>query len=279
MYSIQVDYFDIDKIAKTRQAIMWRKIHKGKYLIQSGNDIVVVYQNKNYLVFSCNEEKFWGKWYYYFRLSEDYQKLSFEIAKQNEELKKCMIVSKGLRIIDQNFLESAITNILFEDFTKKEVKNLLKNICEICGIKRKNTIDSVVYAWYTFPDVTTILNNFEKLSISYFSCCDKLKSFLMFYESGEFNNCYGSLEHLEKFKLIDINPLTAKYILLYGLQDMSVMPKDQKCKYLLDLYNVNSKKLNDVKGYMSLCLKYYHENVSRFARNNLQMEQFKNEVG
>ena len=114
MFAIELDYIDLNKIYRTVQGIRWIKIHKGKYIIQFKDKIVCVEQSRNWLKLTCNEEEFWNVWYYYFDMNFDYAEASFKMRSEHKSFKKAQIVSKGLRIVNQDEFESIITNILLE---------------------------------------------------------------------------------------------------------------------------------------------------------------------
>lgn len=275
MFAIEVDYIDLDKIYRTVQGIRWVKVRKGKYIIQNKDKIVCVEQNRNWLKMSCNEEDFWNVWYYYFDVQYDYQNASFKMS-NNKVFKKAQIVSKGLRILNQDIFESIVTNILLEHYSRKDTKCLLNNICMICSKKRKNRVDGIEIIWYEFPDYKEILKNADKISLLKMEDgYEELMSICMFIENGtfKFNLSYKDMmKQLKEFGIMSAK--TANMICLYAFNMKEAFPKDnivEESMYIngIDMSDFNAIK--DIRGLANRYMLYYDKNAKKFAKSYLQM--------
>lgn len=277
MLTIQLDYLDLDKLYRTVQGIRWFKIHKGKYIIPYRDKIICAEQSRDWLKLTCSEEDFWNIWYNYFDMDYDYAKASFEMYKQHKQLKKAQVVSKGLRILNQDPLEATITNILLEHCSRKEAKYLINNICTTCSNKRKNRLDGIEYTWYEFPTATQILDKQEKLSIfKVYTGFEEIISLCMFIENGTYG--LENLTYKERMALLKeiaiVEPKTANMICLYGHNMKEAFPKDSAVEESMYINNVTMKDFNKIKhirGLANRYLLYYDKNARKFAKGYLQM--------
>lgn len=275
MFAIEVDYIDLDKIYRTVQGVRWVKIRKGKYIIQNKDKIVCVEQNRNWLKMSCNEEDFWNIWYYYFDIQYDYQNASFKMS-NNKTFKKAQIVSKGLRILNQDIFEGIVTNLLLENYSRKDTKYLLNNICMICSKKRKNRVDGNEIIWYEFPDYKEILNNADKISLLKMEDgYEELMSVCMFVENGtfKFNLSYKDMmKQLKEFGIMSAK--TANMICLYAFNMKEAFPKDnivEESMYINKIDMSDFDAIKDIRGLANRYMLYYDKNAKKFAKSYLQM--------
>lgn len=270
MFIIEIPYLDLEQINKNRiQTLRWQKIRPYKYAIPFDDKIIMVEQNKTRFAFSCSEEDFWNIWYYYFDLDFDYEWANMKIKSYNEYLKKCSVVSKGVRILNQNPFEVLITSILLEHMSIKQAKRILNNICMVCCKKRRNSLLGIPVSWYEFPTPTQILNNAEDLSfIKLDYCVEEILSVCMFLENGSLSfislGCYE--DAIERFKELSvISQVTANRVLLFGLGYKDAFPMTSRIKEIMNIENITKKDLKKNKQIRGLINQYImcFENTQR----------------
>ena len=159
MFYVRIPFLHLDDIYNSNQCVRWIKITDGKYLIQSGNDVVKVTENTNSrFLFDCSEEEFFSKWFNYFDLKRDYSRMNWVLKNLDDEVKIAANRNKGLRIIKVPLLESIIYSCIKSLFSVDRSRMAVDSIAKSCGVKHIQSFkESGKLTWHEFPSPETIL--------------------------------------------------------------------------------------------------------------------------
>lgn len=216
MFVIEIPSFDLNEIFKSDQAVRWRKVSDGKYIIQNNDKIVLVGQKKNKKAFLCSEEEFYSIWFNYFDLNFDYYESDFKIkifSKNKTNPFFNIKLTQNKRVIKQDILETMIFYLL----NKQGRKGKFLKICAL-GEEKKNTLDGLKVRWNKFPTVEELL-----------SYQNQLRTFLEDIEVKRITQLCNRLQ-METYPLENLRLFNEEvvYIILYRL-----IGNDKWCKKVM----------------------------------------------
>ena len=253
MFIIEIPYLSLERIANTKQGLRWKKISdpavirtrvdsQSKYIIPSGNKVIKVEQKKDRFAFSCNDEEFFETWYNFFDLPFDYEKAVrtiYHSVPSGSELRRLLWKGKSLRILNQDLVETIITQVMVEGKPVWEARYLIESFCEVFGEKHKQSmLESGKVTWYGLPDIER-LSKIEYEDLNFLLLGEKQRFLFQIIQdivNGELDvesmPYMSSIEALDYLMGYGIKKLTAKYICLYALghKDIFPIPRDVKDK-------------------------------------------------
>lgn len=163
MFAINAPYLDLDKIYESGQNHRWIKLKKKKYVVIDGKQSVKVFQQKDKLVFNCSEESFFTKWFWYFDMKTDYEKINQAIKRIDFDLKVCSVRGKGIRTLHLDLFESMVVALL-NKLQIKNVKGKIDLLSVECGPEHNQSMrEDGRIRWYEFPNAEEILWMKDKL--------------------------------------------------------------------------------------------------------------------
>lgn len=269
MFHISVPYCKLDNIYKSQQTYRWIKIADGDYIIPHCDKIVRVKQNKDNLLFSCNEEEFYNTWFLYFDMITDYAKLHYMYRNMDDEIKIYCNRAKGMHVINQDLFMIVIASIL-ESKTNdhRVVEGMIYDLCMNCGKKHKNSLAGTSVTWYEFPNISQIIKNKNKCFVY-----EYIENFILDVKDGWFdftllNSLSGNdlYEYLLEFEYIDSNCVNR--IMLNSLGYIDSIPVDDDIEKLIDkdfdmdyddfisFYTGGETKYFNYLGYLYYVMKY-----------------------
>lgn len=288
MFVIEIPYLSLKRIASTKQGLRWKEIsdpeEKGtrvdshsKYIIPVGNRVIKVEQKKERFAFSCNDEDFFDIWYNFFDLQFDYEN-AVGIIHHNtvpgSEMRKMLWKGKSLRILNQDLLETIITQVLVEGKTIWMAKSLVELFCVTFGEKHKQAmLESGKVTWYGFPDIER-LSKIEYDDLRYFGLKEKQQSLYDLITSivdGDLDlevlpdmSYDEAMDYLMSF---GIKKLTAKYICLYALGHKDAFPISREIKDRIEElgcqpYDFLDWELEPYEGYRGLIYQYMEFDIN-----------------
>ena len=159
MFYVRIPFLHLDDIYNSNQYVRWIKIADGKYLVQSGNDVVKVTENTNSrFLFDCSEDEFFSKWFDYFDIKRDYSRMNWVLKNLDDEVKIAANRNKGLRVVKIPVFESIIYSCIKSLFSVDRSRMAVDSIAKSCGVKHVQSFkESGKLIWYEFPSPETIL--------------------------------------------------------------------------------------------------------------------------
>lgn len=276
MFVISIPYLSLDQLYSSGQVFRWRKIHRGKYLIQDGHTILKAEQKGSNLMLSCSQQEFFDKWYYYFTADIDYEAVFDKAISVGGHVAKSAKLSRGVRVLRQDPFETIITFMLATATNIPRIKLMVNSLCMICGEKHKQAMEETgIVTWYEFPTAEQILANESELDVCKMGYRkDNIVQFCMDIEEG-----WLSLDELQSMQYEDakkylmqfrgIGEKVADCICLYGLGHHQAFPVDVHIEHILnreyhcDYDTFAAWYLDDLRGYEGIIQQYlYHNEIT-----------------
>ena len=249
------DEFDADKCLRSGQCFYWQKSLDTWYGFINNNFVSLI-QTDEYIEVSGNiSEKDIRN---YLDLDTDYNKM-FDLNILDGFELQCLQTGKGIRILNQDLLETILTLTLTQRQTMTRTEKVINAVKKDYGKKVKS--GKVVS--YSFPEFKKIKN------ISLEEC----KSYGMGYRAKYFTGILEKIKEdpsvLEDIKSADY--ITAKKLLktfpgignkvadcicLFALHHLEAFPIDTHIKQLMDENNIEIKKYGNYAGVMQQYMFY-----------------------
>lgn len=255
MLELKVKCFNLQYTLECGQCFRWKKLEAGKirYIGVIKDRVIDIEQvNNKIIIYSNKEENLEDVVTEYFDLKKDYKKLEEKISLIDENIKKSVSYTTGIRILNQDLFETIISYIISANNNIKRISKSIDRISEMFG--EKVEYDSKVY--YLFPTL-------EKLSTA---TEEQLLSCGVGFRARYIKNTVKKLldnkdvltelpnmitaeakEALLSFQ--GIGPKVADCILLFSLKKSEVFPVDVWVKRVMEkIYfkqNVSLKQINE----------------------------------
>ena len=136
--------FELKDIFECGQCFRWERQEDGSYIGIVNNNVIKVKKDANTVIFkSVGEDNLEELVTYYFDLERDYEQIKKNLAKIDENMKKSIEYGNGIRILNQDLLETIISFI---------IKGIIERISNTYG--KEIIFDNKSY--YTFPTVNEL---------------------------------------------------------------------------------------------------------------------------
>ncbi len=148
---ISSEFFNIKDTLECGQIFRYKPREKG-YLVYSMDKCAYVYTEDGYTFISVLEEDY--KYFYnYFDLDNDYSKIYNSAINENVAvLTKSAQLGKGVRILNQDKIETLFSFIISQNNNIPRIKGIIEKLCENLG--EKKVFNGVEY--YSFPTAKTL---------------------------------------------------------------------------------------------------------------------------
>lgn len=238
MFIIQVPYCDIGQIFMTDQTYRWRKLDQESYFITTKDKGVRVKQQKDRLIFDCDEKNFFDVWYPYLDIGEDYMQLNFDIRRAERDLKPWAVRGSGIHIIKQDLFEVIITSMLLQAKSRwgdADIKSILEFLCDTCGVIKRTSIRGCgVVKWHVFPTPEQIVRRRKALlehglggcAQNIIQLCQDILDGWLDLVQLRYMTYDEAMELLQEFS--GINRWIAERICAFGLYHSQAYPIDKK---------------------------------------------------
>ena len=259
--------FNPQHILECGQVFCFEKMGEN-YIVYPQNKIAEIVEFKEYYLIKTNDSPFFCR---YFDLNEDYCKIKRELS-TFDIMKKPLNFGYGIRILNQNLLETLISFIVSANNNIKRIKLILNNIRNELGAKLSNGI-------FSFPSYDILVKQDE----------DFFKRMGAGYRAGYLAKVIKQISpsQLDDWKILPTNdlrnklislagvgPKVADCILLFGYHRLDVFPVDT---WIAKMYNKyfspleNREKIRDnlintfdkLAGYAQQYLFYYQRSGDR----------------
>jgi len=258
-------HFNLAQTLDCGQAFRWNESENtdGKTYtgIAHGRRLELTYDGENLTIKNCTQQEFDAIWKTYFDLQRDYAQLH-KYFSQEENLKKALAFSPGLRIMRQDAWETLISFILSQNTNIPRIKKMISTLCESFGEK-------LPCSGYAFPtpeklaklEVDDLAHVKSGYRASYIIDAARQvaskKVDLSALESASTQDVKQALLGIR-----GVGPKVADCVLLYGFGRVEICPVDVWIKRIMDeLYpNGFPETLADLAGIAQLFLFQYVRN-------------------
>jgi len=148
---LKVKDFNLEQTLECGQCFNFEKIDDQEYYVIAFNRVLHVRQEGDELIFlNASDQEIKDIWIPYFDLDRDYGEIKEAIIKADSDLKPIIDQYYGIRILNQDFVETLISFIISQNSNIPRIKQTVRKISEEKGTK----IDEIDgKAFYAFPDV------------------------------------------------------------------------------------------------------------------------------
>ncbi len=141
-----IDHFRLEDTFLCGQCFRWKKDENGIFRGVVGSHAVKMYYADENTIFVESSNPDLVYWSHYLSFSTDYN--SIEEQFQNDEiLKKCIKVGKGIRILHQDLWETIVSFIISANNNIPRIQKIIEKMCELFG----GEIDFDGGKYYGFP--------------------------------------------------------------------------------------------------------------------------------
>lgn len=217
------EYFNIKDTLECGQIFRFVPYGKG-YKVFSMDKCCYCYNEENAAVIECLKK---DKEYFenYFDLSRDYNKIYKKAISENVEvLLTSARLGKGIRILNQNRIETLFSFIISQNNNIPRIKKIIEKLCAELGEKRTQFNDT----YYTFPTIERMasqsLEFYKSIGLGYRA--EYIERLAVGISNG-FN--------VERFNELDTASLKKRLVAIYG-----VGPKVADCVLLFGFHRSDS---------------------------------------
>jgi N-glycosylase/DNA lyase len=160
------EYFNVKDTLECGQFFRFKPFKAG-YLVCSLDKCCYVYQEGEFTYIEC-EKKDEQYFYNFFDLDRDYKAIvNSAIAEQVEILTQSALFGKGIRILNQNYIEALFWFIISQNNNITRIKGIIERLCSALG--EQNQFMGETY--YAFPDIEKMaeqpLSFYKELGLGY----------------------------------------------------------------------------------------------------------------
>ena len=222
--------FNPKHILECGQIFRYKKTSGTDYMVFSADKFAkIVAKDDCFEIISANIEYFEN----FFDLKTDYSAIKSKLARQNETLKLATEFGGGIRILNQNPIETILSFIISANNNIKRIQSLVEKLCAKCGTN--------VGDYFAFPTLEQICT----LSV------DDLKQMGMGFRAKYIYStaktlCEVKFDNWNKLdtekllfelkKLAGVGPKVADCIALFGYHKMDTFPVDTWVEKIYNCY-------------------------------------------
>lgn len=234
----EIKDFDIGQTLECGQCFHFEKTGDNEYGVVSSDKFIHIKQEDNTLI--CKNttlEEVENYWIKYFDLDRDYGKIKKALLEKDKNLKAAIEDKYGVRILNQEFVETLMSFIISQNKQIPHIKQIVKNISKKYG-KKLAMIGE--YEFYSFPDIEVIEGITEDeyremktgFRAKYLADAGKKLS------SGEITCSIKELSYEEAANLLmqikGVGEKVANCVLLFGLGYREAFPVDVWIKRIME---------------------------------------------
>ena len=278
-----IENLSLKQIADSGQSFRWRELNDGSFIVIAMGEVVHLVQNGNDLIINgINPKSFNEKWFNYFDLNRDYQKVIKSLKGRDEYLDAAIEYGKGIRILNQELWEIIITFIISSNNNIPRIKNSIDLLSRKYGSYIKS-VDGEDY--YTFPKPKAL----SKATLDDLRACGLgYRDKYILKTSQMVTDGIIDLDRLKKLplkaakkeliKLVGVGNKVADCVLLFACEKPEAFPIDTWVKKVLNKYynlqEENNKGINEFvaehfgkyAGIAQQYLFYYIRNVEHIDK-------------
>ncbi len=224
---VKSEFFSITDTLECGQVFRFKPYKKG-YLVFSRDKCAYAYQDSDFTITMVNDE---DEEYFsnYFDLSTDYSKIyQSALDTKVDILIKSASVGKGIRLLNQDVLETAFSFIISQNNNIKRIKGIIEKLCALCADK-KTFMGEEYFGFITPEKIAKLsLTDLKQTGLGYRA--PYVLEFAKSLNSGLDLLSYKTLEYKELkstlTKIYGIGPKVADCIILFGYKNTTAFPVD-----------------------------------------------------
>lgn len=266
MYSIEIEDFSLDKIARSGQCFRMSPVRENVYRVIAKDSCLIAEQKGSRFTFSCEPEEFEQIWRSYFDLGTDYGAIRAGVDPEDQYLLSALEAGSGVRILRQDLWEILVTFLISQNNNIPRIKNSIEAICSKYGRRHKQCTELGESTYYTFPGASDIaqggLKGLEGLGLGYrdkyiLSMAEKCSAenggerWLKELQNAEYADAHKML--LEQF---GVGKKVADCVCLFGLHHVGAFPVDTHIRQILELHYPSGFPLERYQGYAGILQQY-----------------------
>ena len=223
--TVKSEYFNPKDTLFCGQVFRFKQYKKG-YLLISTDKICYIYSESGNTYI---ETEYKDYFYNYFDLDRDYSKIyGFALKENIDILSKSATLGKGIRILNQNPVETLFSFIVSQNNNIPRIKGIIEKLCLSLGEKRSQFCDT----YYTFPTIEKIAQQdiefFKSVGLGYRA--EYIKRLATDIFSGldvlNFNSLDTSSLKKQLLTIHGVGPKVADCVLLFGFHRSDSFPVD-----------------------------------------------------
>lgn len=262
---IDVKCFNLKYTLECGQCFRWKKIDEDYYVGVIKDRVIKIKQNKDTLyIISSNMDNLEDVVRHYFNLDLDYTSIEKRISIVDDNVKKAVKNTSGLRFLKQDFFETLISYIISAN---NNIPRISKSVNEISRRYGKE-VELEGEKYYLFPTPEELKNvTIEE----YRECGVGFRDKYIYNTVAKINNKEIDLDELfkmdtqnlkkELLSLMGVGPKVADCILLFSCSRLEVFPVDTWVEKIMTKLYFNNKEASK-------------KQIQDYAKNN-----FKNDAG
>ena len=225
-FILENEDFDVKKIFESGQNFSY-DIEKDFYCIKVNDTLVKIKTIGNHTYFNIDEEFFNKYLFDYFDMGTDYEQIRNDMSEKFPELKEYIDFGKGLRFLNQDFLEVSTSFIISQNNNIKRIKKSIESLISLYGDN----------GYFPTLDKLKSLSqeDFKNLGVGF-----RDQYLYEFYKSitpdkiNDLKRMKTEEAYNELLKFKGIGPKVANCILLFGLEKRDVFPVDTHIKQIME---------------------------------------------
>lgn len=265
--------FNSKHILECGQIFRYKQLSNEHFIVYSADKFAEIIEHNNYYEIITADINYFEN---FFDLKTDYSKIKSSLV-GNQTLKNACEYGYGIRILNQQPLETIISFIISANNNIKRIQTLVEKLCEQCGENKG--------LYYAFPSLSQLKN----LSV------EDLKNLGMGFRAKYIYYTVRQLEYvdLEKLKNLDtlkllefltslsgVGPKVADCIALFSYHKMDCFPVDTWVQKIYNCYfSINTEKnrniirnnlvsnFKNLSGYAQQYLFYYKRELDRLSHS------------
>lgn len=226
---MKLKYIHLDKINDSGQTFRWLKLAQGHYVVPYNLGACEIIQTSEYEAEIVQEYGISQDWKHYFDEYRNYSKIDEEILNLYPQYKEATNFSKGIRILNQEAVETIFTFIFSANNNIKRIMNSVNSICLEYGEILYSKDDKTLYSFPSIEKMAKITEDeFTKFGAGY-RAKYLVSTANTLLQSNDFKNWYNlSDEQLLKTleSLMGVGPKVARCIGLFSYSRESMFPVD-----------------------------------------------------
>lgn len=267
--------FNVSQTLECGQCFHFDKIAEDEYGVVNVRNLLHIKQDKDCITcFDIDESTFVKKWVRYFDLERDYGSIKEHLIIADNRLKEAINVNYGVRILNQEFIETLMSFIISQNKQIPHIKKIVSDISEKYGEYLGNIGDK---KFYSFPDKRTLEHISEDdyrecktgFRAAYLkSAADRITSDEKFTDEILSKMSYGDAKN-ELIKIKGVGEKVANCVLLFSLGFRNAFPVDVWIKRIMEsmyfhketpnneIMSFAKDKFGEYGGYAQQYLFYY----------------------
>ena len=226
-FKLNSEFFNIKDTLECGQIFRY-KPHENGYLVFSRDKCAYAYQDSDFTIIMVNDEDY-AYFYNYFDLDKDYSKIyQSALDTKVDILTKSASVGKGIRLLNQDLLETAFSFIISQNNNIPRIRSIIENLCANYG-EKKSFMGKEYYGFFSAERLANAsVNDLKKAGLGYRA--EYLLTFAKAIVGGLDLYSYKNFEYkaLKKalVSIYGIGPKVADCIILFGYKNTTAFPVD-----------------------------------------------------